>query len=97
MELHTTMESIKSLNGKQYSCCPDGSGIPPGDTFDYEFTVGEQTGTYWIHSHIKGQYPNGLRAPFIVLDPESPYNCDEDVVLSVSDWVRKFGSHLMIV
>jgi iron transport multicopper oxidase len=66
---------------------PYGSGIPPGDTFDYNFTVGEQTGTYWIHSHVKGQYPNGLRAPFIVLDPDSPYNCDEDVVLSVSDWV----------
>ena len=69
--------------------CPDGSGIPPGDTFEYNFKVGDQTGTYWIHSHIKGQYANGLRAPFIVLDPDSPYNCHEDVVLSVSDWVSR--------
>lgn len=27
------------------------SGIPPGDAFTYEFTVTEQTGTYWVHAH----------------------------------------------
>lgn len=75
----------------------DGSGIPPGQSFEYNFSVGEQTGTYWIHSHVKGQYPNGLRAPFIVQDPDFPYHCDKEVVLSVSDWVFRCFSHLMIV
>jgi iron transport multicopper oxidase len=75
----------------------DGSGIPPGQSFEYNFSVGEQTGTYWIHSHVKGQYPNGLRAPFIVQDPDSPYHCDNEVVLSVSDWVFFPLYHLMIV
>jgi iron transport multicopper oxidase len=65
-----------------------GSGVAPGQSFEYNFSVGNQTGTYWIHSHIKGQYPNGLRAPFVILDPESPYECDDQLVLSVSDWVR---------
>ena len=65
----------------------DYSGIPAGQSFEYNFNVGEQTGTYWIHSHVKGQYPNGLRSPFIVLDPDSPYPCDNELVLSVSDWV----------
>ena len=27
------------------------SGIPSGDAFTYEFTVTEQTGTYWVHAH----------------------------------------------
>ena len=65
------------------------SGIPPGASFTYYFNVGDQTGTYWIHSHIRGQYPNGLRSPFIVLDPEPPYQYDIEYVLSVSDWVSE--------
>ena len=40
----------------------DDREIPPEERFEYSFNVGEQTGTYWIHTHIKGQYPNGLRA-----------------------------------
>ena len=63
------------------------SGVPPGKSFIYNFNVGEQTGTYWIHSHVKGQYPNGLRSPFIIQDPDSPYKDYKSTVLSVSDWV----------
>ena len=67
--------------------CAKNSGIPPGGCFYYNFTVGDQTGTYWIHSHVIGQYPNGLRAPFIIRDPCPPYEYDDELVLSVSDWV----------
>jgi len=61
--------------------------IPPGSRFTYDFEV-NQPGTYWYHSHNKGQYPDGLRGPFIVHDPDNPYKdqYDEEVVLSVSDW-----------
>lgn len=45
-----------------------------------------QSGTYWYHSHDKGQYPDGLRAPFIIADPDFPYDYDESFSLSVSDW-----------
>jgi iron transport multicopper oxidase len=47
-----------------------------------------QPGTYWYHSHDKGQYPDGLRAPLIVHDPDSPFKgqYDQEYVLSVSDW-----------
>jgi iron transport multicopper oxidase len=45
-----------------------------------------QSGAYWYHSHAKGQYPDGLRAPFIISDPDFPYDFDEERVLSVSDW-----------
>jgi iron transport multicopper oxidase len=45
-------------------------------------------GTYWYHSHTKGQYPDGLRGPLIIHDPESPFKdqYDEEIVLTVSDW-----------
>jgi iron transport multicopper oxidase len=67
----------------QTTQCP----IPPGGRFTYDFTV-EQPGTYWYHSHTHGQYPDGLRGPLIVHDPENPFKemYDEELVLTVSDW-----------
>ncbi|KZF23935.1 multicopper oxidase [Xylona heveae TC161] len=61
--------------------------IAPGQSFLYNFTV-DQPGTYWYHSHERGQYPDGLRGPLIVNDPKSPFkdDYDEEVVLTFSDW-----------
>ncbi|KAK2041654.1 multicopper oxidase [Colletotrichum somersetense] len=61
--------------------------IPPGSSFTYNFTI-NQPGTYWYHSHTKSQYPDGLRAPLIVHDPNSPFKgeYDEEVIVSLSDW-----------
>ncbi len=42
-------------------------GIPPGETFVYEFPV-VQSGTYWYHSHSGLQEAEGHYAP-IVFDP----------------------------
>ncbi|KAF2165202.1 multicopper oxidase [Zasmidium cellare ATCC 36951] len=63
--------------------CP----IEPGSTFTYNFTI-EQPGTYWYHSHSRGQYPDGLRGQFVVHDPENPYSdmYDEEVSITLSDW-----------
>lgn len=40
------------------------------------------------HSHNTGQYPDGLRGPLIVQDPNDPYTgkYDEEHILTVSDW-----------
>lgn len=40
------------------------------------------------HSHNMGQYPDGLRGPLIVQDPNDPYKdeYDEEHILTVSDW-----------
>lgn len=37
---------------------------------------------------MKGQYPEGLRAPFIIRDPHMPFQnqTDGEIVMSVSDW-----------
>ncbi|QDS77480.1 hypothetical protein FKW77_000023 [Venturia effusa] len=69
---------------------------PPGSTFTYNFTVA-QPGTYWYHAHVKGQYPDGLRGPLIVTDPESPYKgkYDEEIVLTLSDWYHQLPSTLL--
>ena len=64
------------------------SGIPPGDSLTYNFTV-QQNGTYWIHSHVMGQYPDGLRSPFIIRNPSEPYKYDEDITVTLSDWYHK--------
>lgn len=63
--------------------CP----IIPGQDFTYNFTV-DQNGTYWYHSHVAGQYPDGYRAPFIVHDKDA-YFADmytEELIWPLSDW-----------
>jgi iron transport multicopper oxidase len=72
--------------------CP----VPPGSNITYEFFV-DIPGTFWYHSHNMGQYPDGLRGPFIVHDPNDPYKgqYDEEVVMSVSDWYHDSSIVLM--
>lgn len=66
--------------------CP----IGPGDTMLYNFTVDENVGTYWYHSHTDGQYEDGMRGLFVIEDGENnknfPYEYDEDVMLSIGEW-----------
>ena len=47
-----------------------------------------QPGTYWWHSHSMSSYPDGLRAPLVVHDPDRPFKgqYDEEIVMSLSDW-----------
>lgn len=70
--------------------------IAPGSSFTYNFTVG-QVGTYWYHSHVRGQYPDGLRGAMIIHDPESPFvgQYDEEVTLTLSDWYHDSMPNLM--
>lgn len=42
--------------------CP----IGPGHTFTYEFTVDNQSGTYWYHAHQGVQASDGLAGPLII-------------------------------
>ena len=69
------------------------SGIPPGYTFDYRPNLTDQVGTYWMHTHVPGSYPDGLRSPLIVRDPDPPelYKYDSAGVISVSDWVDRIS------
>ncbi|RNJ54585.1 hypothetical protein D7B24_009600 [Verticillium nonalfalfae] len=66
--------------------CP----LPPGSTMKYQFEA-DVGGTYWYHSHNMGQYPDGLRGPMIIHDPNDPYvgQYDEEYILTLSDWYHE--------
>jgi FtsP/CotA-like multicopper oxidase with cupredoxin domain len=91
------MVSTELLNGIPRLLAVNYSGIPPGQSFNYTPNLQDQVGTYWVHTHIKGQYPEGLRAPLIVDDLDVPFKYDFDEVMSVSDWVFPPVSLLMVV
>ncbi|KAI9256618.1 Cupredoxin [Phascolomyces articulosus] len=65
----------------------NGSSIPPGASRTYKYHM-QQTGTYWIHSHVQAQYLDGLRTPLIIHDPDDPYQnkYDEEIIITLSDW-----------
>jgi len=48
-------------------------------------------GTFWYHSHNRGQYPDGLRGPLIVKDPWTPFaqKYSSEIVLTLSDWYHE--------
>ena len=78
------------MNGTNYMDGTSGivqCAIPPDGRFRYKFKA-EQVGTYWYHSHMQSQYPDGLRGAFIIDDPQLPPSLthDEEVVLTLSDW-----------
>ncbi|KAH8648647.1 iron transport multicopper oxidase FET3 [Xylariales sp. PMI_506] len=61
--------------------------IPIGGSVTYNFTL-DQAGSYWYHSHTRGQYPEGFRQALIIQDPDNPYagQYDEERVITLSDW-----------
>ena len=52
-------------------------------------------GSYWYHSHTQGQYPDGLRGPIIVHDPDFPYHFDEEMTMTFSDWYHEQMPNLL--
>ncbi|KAK8854565.1 hypothetical protein IAR55_003304 [Kwoniella newhampshirensis] len=72
--------------------CP----IPPGGTFTYKFTVANQYGTYWWHSHYGNTLADGLVGPLVVHSVDEPLrrnrDYDEDRVLMISDWIHDQSS-----
>ena len=55
--------------------CP----ITTGNSFLYEFSASDQTGTFWYHSHMSTQYCDGLRGALIIYDPDDPHASLYDV------------------
>ncbi|NGM88522.1 copper resistance system multicopper oxidase [Parapusillimonas sp. SGNA-6] len=62
------------------------AGIPPGETFTYQFKV-QQSGTYWYHSHSGMQEATGVYGA-IIIDPAQadPIRADREYVVQLSDW-----------
>ncbi|PPQ63102.1 hypothetical protein CVT24_005813 [Panaeolus cyanescens] len=72
------------------SQCP----ILPNNSFSYDFSVPNQAGTFWYHSHLSTQYCDGLRGAFVVYDPYDPHKHlydvdDESTVITLADWYHE--------
>ncbi|KAJ2777260.1 ferroxidase fet3 [Coemansia interrupta] len=63
-------------------------GIAPNSSYTYEINV-QQTGTYWIHSHYKAQFVDGLRTALISHAPKEVYQYDEDLTLMLEAWYHR--------
>ena len=69
-------------------------GIPPGETFLYEFTL-RQSGTYMYHSHFDEMVQMGLGTiGMFVVHPRTPVAppVDRDFSLMLSEWAIKPGT-----
>ncbi|KAI0521447.1 Cupredoxin [Xylaria bambusicola] len=71
-------------------------GIPPGQSFTYEFRVDDQRGTFWWHAHSSVQYTDGLYGPLVIHDPKElvPQPNDEKIIF-LSDVYHAYGSALL--
>jgi CopA family copper-resistance protein len=62
------------------------SGIHPGGTYRYQFTV-KQSGTYWYHSHSGFQEQQGVYGPLVIAPREpDPVAFDREHVVMLTDW-----------
>ncbi|MFN7981306.1 MAG: copper resistance system multicopper oxidase [Vicinamibacterales bacterium] len=62
------------------------SGIHPGQTHRYQFTV-KQSGTYWYHSHSGFQEQQGVYGPLVIEPREpDPVAFDREHVVMLTDW-----------
>ncbi|KAJ3034587.1 hypothetical protein HDV00_004859 [Rhizophlyctis rosea] len=106
--IHNDLENATSIhwhgmyqNGTNYM---DGSlgitecGIPPGQSFTYNFTIRGQWGTYWYHAHASTQYSDGIVGPLIIHSANDPLNgsFDQDMIVMVSDWYHDFSQELLV-
>ncbi|KAF9508501.1 multicopper oxidase [Hydnum rufescens UP504] len=66
--------------------CP----IPSGGSYTYNFTIQQQSGTFFWHSHLGNTQADGLMGPLIVHNPTDVYirgrDYDHERVLFISDW-----------
>lgn len=68
-------------------------GIPPGDTFFYEFTL-KQHGTFMYHSHADEmvQIGMGTMGFFIIHPKKADYKIDRDFAIFLNEWFVEPGA-----
>lgn len=71
--------------------------IPPNSQFTYNFTVTNQEGTYWWHSHTSTQYVDGILGPLIIHSVDEPHQdmYDGDLVVMLTDWYHDTAPALL--
>ena len=74
-------------------------GIAPNQTYEYKFKV-RQNGTYWYHSHSKGQEQDGLYGAFVIYPKDktpltAAEKTDKDYVVLLSDFHNSTSDQIM--
>ncbi|KAK9449298.1 Cupredoxin [Limtongia smithiae] len=73
--------------------------IPVGESFVYNFTLNDQYGTYWYHSHYKTQYSDGVVGPLIIHSSEEDDLVkdmyDYDQIVLIGDWYHAVAETYM--
>ena len=74
-------------------------GIAPNTTYEYKFKV-RQNGTYWYHSHSKGQEQDGLYGAFVIYPKDktpltAAEKTDKDYVVLLSDFHNSTSDQIM--
>ncbi len=79
-------------------------GIKPNQSYEYRFKV-RQNGTYWYHSHSKGQEQDGLYGPLViypkgkvplsVAEKANPNTSMRDYVVLLSDFHDSTSNEIM--
>ena len=75
------------------------NGIAPNKTYEYKFKV-RQNGTYWYHSHSKGQEQDGLYGAFVIYPKDktpltAAEKTDKDYVVLLSDFHNSTSDQIM--
>ncbi len=74
-------------------------GIKPNQSYEYRFKI-RQNGTYWYHSHSKGQEQDGLYGPLVIYPKNkipltSSEKTDRDYVVLLSDFHNSTSDEIM--
>ena len=82
------MDGVPGLNGF--------TGIQPGKVFTYRFPI-RQSGTYWYHSHSKGQEQEGHYGSFIIHPKQArkEETVERDYVIVLSDFHEDHSSEIL--
>ena len=75
------------------------NGIKPNQSYEYRFKI-RQNGTYWYHSHSKGQEQDGLYGPLVIYPKgKVPLSADEkvqrDYIVLLSDFHDSTSDEIM--
>jgi L-ascorbate oxidase len=75
------------MEGSPHSQCR----ILPNQSFTYNISLGDQTGTYWYHAHTSMHRSDGAYGALIIEDEHAPFHYDQDRVILLSDWYAAEG------
>ena len=73
---------------------------PGGNTKTYNFTITQEPGTHWYHSHVAAQTMDGISGIIIIegdsdtVKNDKNYKYDIDQILAVGDWSHEVSDDL---